>query len=78
MAVLDLLLRELDPVVPMAVAEMLSDDRVSLHREVFVHFRHVHVVDKVNQLLAARWTIHFAGLFLQRLLQHFLWAEGVE
>ena len=72
LTILDFLLREFDSVVPMAVAKVLTDDRVRLHGEVFVHFRHVHVVDEVNQTFVTRRTEHFTSFLLQRLLHHFL------
>ena len=61
LTILDFLLREFDSVVPMAVAKVLTDDRVCLHGEVFVHFRHVHVVDEVNQPFVTRRTVHFTS-----------------
>ena len=44
LAVVDVLLGELVLAVPVAIVDMLSDDRVRPHRPVLVHLRHVHVV----------------------------------
>ena len=46
----DVLRAELVPVVPVVVVQMLPYERVRLHGAVRVHLRHVHVVEKVDEL----------------------------
>lgn len=56
--------------LPVAVVQVLPDQRMGLHCPVSVHFRHVQVIDEVHELLGTRRTVISASLFLQRLLEH--------
>jgi len=56
--------------LPVAVVQVLPDQRMGLHGPVSVHFRHVQIVDEVHKLLGTRRAITSASLFLQRLLKH--------
>ena len=64
--------RQLVPVVPMVVVQMLSNESVWLNRSIGIHFRHVHVIQEIDHLFATGWTIVLSSLFLQRLLQDLL------
>ena len=72
LCVVDLLEAELVPAVPVAVVDVLPDDGVGSHRAVLVHLGHVHVVQEVDELLAAGRTVVLTGLLLQRLLNDLL------
>ena len=50
----DFLQRQLRPVVPVVVVEVLANERVRLHGEVLVDFGHVHVVDEVDETSCTR------------------------
>ena len=54
------------------VVEVLSDERVWLHCEVLVDFRHVDVIDEVNKSFETGRSEVPACLSLERLLQHLL------
>ena len=72
LGVVDLLQAELVPAIPVAVVHVLTDDRVRTHGSIGVDLGHVHVVQEVDQLLAARGAVVLPRLLLQRLLQDLL------
>ena len=49
--------RQLDSVVPMVVIDVLSDESVRLNCAISIDFRHVHVIDEINQSLCSRGTV---------------------
>lgn len=72
LTVVDVLGCQLVPVIPMVVIQMLPDQSVRLDSSISVHFRHVHVIQEINQFLVAWWSKVLASLLLQRLLQDLL------
>ena len=56
--------------LPVAVVQVLPDQRMGLHRPVSIHFRHVQIIDEVHKLLGTRRAVISASLFIQRLLKH--------
>lgn len=55
---------------PVPVVHVLPDERVGGHRPVLVHLGHVHVVDKVDELLGAWGAVVPPGFLLQWLLKN--------
>ena len=72
LSVVNFLEGELVAIIPMAVVDVLSNQRVRLNSEVLIHFGHVHVVNEVDESLSARGTVVSASFLLQRLLEHTL------
>lgn len=48
---------------------MLAKECVWSHCKVFVHLRHIHIINEVYKLFAARWSIVPACFLLEWLLQ---------
>lgn len=46
--IVDLLENQLSTVEPMLVVHVLPDECVGLDSTIFIHFRHVHIIDKVD------------------------------
>lgn len=54
--------------IPMTVVQMLSYERVRLHRAICIHLRHIHVIYAVDQPFTASGSIVTACFLLQGLL----------
>ena len=70
--IVNVLLGQLVPVIPVPVIHVLADKGVRPNSPVEIDLRHVHVVQEVDQLLGSWRTIVFPRLLLQRLFQDFL------
>lgn len=70
--IMHLLQSLLSAIIPMRIVQVLPDQRMRLHCAIRVHFRHVHVIDEVNQILGSRRAKVPSSLLLQRFLHDLL------
>ena len=72
LAVMNVLLSELISVIPMTIVHVLPYQSVRCCSSIWINFRHVQIIQKIDQLSCARRSIVFASFFLQLFFQYLL------
>ena len=72
LTIVNVLLCQLVPIIPVAIVHVLSDQCVRSHSSICINLWHVHVIKEVDEFLVWRRSIVLACFLFQRLLKYLL------